>query len=133
MKESIKVGCIGCGSRGRLYSSLISKIPGFEMWAYADKLEEKTSACLDEYGGSYATRDVGKVITDSSIGAVFICTHHDMHHLFAVEAAQNHKHILIEKPMAMTIGDCQDIEDEVNKAGVVLAVGLSMKINFTFS
>jgi predicted dehydrogenase len=127
MEENIKVGCIGCGSRGRLYSSLIGKIPGFEMWAYADKLEEKANASLDEYGGSYATRDVGKVITDPSVGAVFICTHHDTHHPFAVEAAQNHKHILIEKPMAMTIGDCQKIEDEVSKAGVVLAAGFKMR------
>jgi predicted dehydrogenase len=127
MEENIRIGCIGCGSRGRLYSSLIGKIPGFEMWAYADKLQEKASASLDEYGGSYATRDVGKVITDPSIGAVFICTHHDTHHLFAVEAAQNQKHILIEKPMAMSIKDCQEIEDEVSKAGVVLAAGFKMR------
>ena len=127
MKEEIKVGCIGCGGRGRLYSSLISKISGFKMWAYADKFEEKAIACLDKYGGSYATKDVGKVITDPSIDVVFICTHHDTHYAFAVEAAQNQKHILIEKPMAMTIEDCREIEEAVNKAGVVLAVGFKMR------
>ncbi len=127
MKEEIKVGCIGCGGRGRLYSSSINKISGFKMWAYADKFEEKANACLNEYGGSYATTDVEKVIADPDVDVVFICTYHDTHHPLVIKAAQNQKHILVEKPMAMTIEDCQEIENEVNKAGVTLAVGLKMR------
>lgn len=127
MKEEIKVGCVGCGSRGRLYSSSIKKIPEFKMWAYADKFEEKADAFLNEYGGSYATTDVQRVLTDSDIDAVFICTYHDTHYPFVMKAASNKKHILVEKPMAMTIEECQEIEEEVNKAGVTLACGFKMK------
>ena len=88
MKTEIKVGCIGCGGRGRLYSSSITKISGFKMWAYADKFADKAGAFLNEYGGDYATTDVEKVLTDPDIDVVFICTHHDTHHPFVVKAAQ---------------------------------------------
>ena len=127
MKSEIKVGCIGCGGRGRFYSSSIDRISGFKMYAYADKFAEKSNAFLHKYGGSYATADVEKVLTDPDIDVVFICTHHDTHHPFVVKAAQNKKHILVEKPMAMTIEECQDIETEVNKAGVTLACGFKMR------
>ncbi|MBC8234638.1 Gfo/Idh/MocA family oxidoreductase [bacterium] len=127
MKTEIKVGCIGCGGRGKLYSSSINKISDFKMWAYADKFGEKAQAFLNEYGGNYATSDVERVLTDPDIDVVFICTHHDTHHPFVVKAAQNEKHILVEKPMAMTIEECQDIEKEVNEAGVTLACGFKMR------
>ncbi|MEM2915607.1 MAG: Gfo/Idh/MocA family oxidoreductase [Candidatus Bathyarchaeia archaeon] len=127
MTEEYKVGCIGCGNRGRLYSSMISKITGFKMWAYADKFEDRAKAFLSQYGGNYATTDVDRVLTDPDIDVVFICTYHDTHHIFAVKAAKNGKHILVEKPMAMTIQECRNIEEEVNKAGVTLACGFKMR------
>lgn len=127
MSKEYKVGCVGCGSRGRTYSSRINRIPGFRMWAYGDNYKDKADAFLSQYGGDYATADVDRVLTDPNIDVVFICTYHDTHHPFVIKAAENGKHILVEKPMALTIKECEEMEEAVNKAGVRLACGFKMK------
>ncbi|OGG55874.1 MAG: hypothetical protein A3F84_21310 [Candidatus Handelsmanbacteria bacterium RIFCSPLOWO2_12_FULL_64_10] len=127
MADVMEVGCIGCGGRGRVYSSGLAKLPGFRMRGYADARIEAAKAFQEAYGGDYATPELDRVLEDPRIGAVLICTYHDTHAPLAIKAAQQGKHILLEKPMALTIEECKAIEQAVEKAGVRMALGFKMR------
>lgn len=127
MANALNVGCIGCGLRAEIYVEKVAQLPSLKMHAYADVKQEHADRFLAEYGGVYATTDIKRVLTDPDIQAVFISTWHDTHAEFAIEAAKNGKHILIEKPLALSIDECWRIEEAVKRAGVTMCVGLKMR------
>jgi len=131
MPLPLQVGCIGCGLRAEIYVEQVAGrralLPMLQMHAYADVKQENAERFLATYGGSYATTDATRVLSDPAIHAVFISTWHDTHTDYAIEAARNGKHILIEKPLALTIDECWRIEEAVQRAGVTLCVGLKMR------
>jgi 1,5-anhydro-D-fructose reductase (1,5-anhydro-D-mannitol-forming) len=94
---------------------------------YIDARQEAAEAALREFGGDYAATDPERALNDASVDAVFICTWHDTHRPLAVAAAEAGKHILIEKPLALTVEDARAIEETVNRAGVTLVVGHKLR------
>ncbi len=60
---------------------------------------------------------------DPRIEAVYVATPHQFHCAHAVALAQAGKHIILEKPMALTLADCDAIIDAAERAGVYLIVG----------
>jgi len=125
--QKVNVGIIGCGGRGRLYSKLSSYIPDLHIRAYADIKEEVAKACLNEYGGEYYTKDTNRILNDSHIDAVIIATWHNTHTDYALKSAQAGKHIFIEKPLALTVKECDKIGEAVEKAKVKLMVCFKMR------
>jgi predicted dehydrogenase len=67
------------------------------------------------------------VLDDPQIDAVYICTRHDSHAPLAIAAARAKKHILIEKPLALNIDDCETIAREVAQAGIYLMPAFKMR------
>jgi myo-inositol 2-dehydrogenase/D-chiro-inositol 1-dehydrogenase len=127
MNSALRIGVIGCGLRAAVYCDGVDRVPAVQLRAYADVNQASADRFLARYGGGYATNDPERVLADPDIDAVFICTWHDTHTALAVSAAAHGKHILIEKPMALTIGECWTIEEAVRRSGVTLTVGLKMR------
>ena len=127
MSKALRVGCIGCGLRAEVYVEKVAQLPALNMHAYADVRQESAGRFLADYGGEYATTDAQRVLADPEVDAVIISTWHDTHTRFAIEAAKHGKHILIEKPLALTIDECWQIEEAVKRAGVTMCVGLKMR------
>jgi len=126
MKE-LRFALIGCGGLGRVHAECISKIEDARFVAYADIDGEKAEAALREFGGDYATTETGRIFSDDRIDAVYICTRHDSHAPLAISAARAGKHIFIEKPLALTIEDCEAVAREVEKAGVFMMPAFKMR------
>lgn len=124
---TIELGLIGCGALGRTHAQCVSKIPGARFAAYADVVEEAARKTLAEFGGEYATSDARHIFEDRSIQAVYICTRHDSHAPLAIAAAEAGKHILIEKPLALTIEQGEAVASAVKKAGVYLMPAFKMR------
>jgi predicted dehydrogenase len=123
----MNLALIGCGSLGKTHARCISQIDGARFIAWCDVVDAAAQAALDEFGGEYATTDVQRVLDDDRIEAVYICTLHDSHASLAIAAARAGKHILIEKPLALNMTDCEAIAREVEKAGVYLMPAFKMR------
>jgi 1,5-anhydro-D-fructose reductase (1,5-anhydro-D-mannitol-forming) len=67
------------------------------------------------------------MLADKAIEAVFICTPNDQHRAQTEQAASAGKHVLVEKPMALTAQDCQAMIDACARAGVRLGVGFQQR------
>ncbi len=123
----LNFGLIGCGQLGRVHAGCIAHIEGARFAAYADTVPEAAQGLLQQFGGDYATSDPGRVLNDPGVDAVYICTRHDSHASLAIAAAKSGKHVLIEKPLALTLEECEAVEAAVTEAGTWLMPAFKLR------
>ena len=96
--------------------------PGYVLKAGADPHPGPREAfARDHNARAYA--DVKELVADPSVEAVYIATPHQFHAPHAKLAAEHGKHIILEKPMALTLADCDAIVAAVERHKVHLVVG----------
>ena len=127
MPPSLQVAIIGCGSMGEIHAQCLSRIEGVRIHAFCDMEEQRAQMLCDRFGGTYATTNPERVLRDDAVDAVYICTHHDTHSALAIRAAEEHKHVMIEKPLALTLQECYDVGNAVEKHGITLMTGFKMR------
>jgi len=130
----VKVGIIGAGRIGRLHAeNLVRRVPGVEVVAIADVVEEAAQRCAKKLGIPRAYGDPTPIFEDSEINAVLICSSTDTHACFIEQAARSGKHIFCEKPIALDLEEIDRALDAVKKAGVFLQVGFNRRFDPSFS
>ncbi len=73
--------------------------------------------------------DLNKMLSDKELDAVSICSYSYQHKEHAIAAAKAGKHIILEKPMALSWDDCLAIKHEVEKANVKLCIGFELRFS----
>ncbi|CAH0994904.1 Glucose--fructose oxidoreductase [Emticicia aquatica] len=71
----------------------------------------------------YNYQNFDEIVNNKDIDLVYVVLPNSMHKEFVIRAAKAGKHVIVEKPMAITAKDCQEMIDACKKAGVQLAVG----------
>lgn len=127
MPATLQIGIIGCGSIGETHARCLSTIGNVTLRGFCDADEPRAQALAAKFGGSYATTDPEKVLTDDAVDAVYICTYHDTHSTLAIRAAEQHKHVMVEKPLALTLDECYAVGNAVEKHGITLMTGFKMR------
>jgi predicted dehydrogenase len=127
MPSPLRVAVIGCGSMGETHAVCLSRIDGVRLHAFCDVDEQRASALSARFAGSYATTDHERILRDGTVDAVYICTHHDTHSSLAIRAAEEHKHVMMEKPLALTLRECYDVGNAVEKNGISFMTGFKMR------
>jgi UDP-N-acetyl-2-amino-2-deoxyglucuronate dehydrogenase len=101
----IGTAIIGPGKVAHTHARALAAIPESNFVAVCGRTPEKTRAFADTYGvRAYTSLD--KLLRDPDVQAIVICTPHPQHGEQAIAAAQAGKHVLVEKPMAITLADC---------------------------
>lgn len=117
----IGVGIIGAGNFGAAHARAIREVDGLRLVAACRDDVTALSAFTAEFGGKGYT-DWRQLLADDKVDAVVIATPHAMHAEMAIGAARAGKHILLEKPMAPTVAECDAINATVAAGGVKLMV-----------
>lgn len=123
----VTLGVIGCGNMARIHMHNVVVMDGIRLHGYADVFPDAAKGFLNEFGGAYATAHANDILADDAIDAVLVSTHHDTHVTLGVAAAEAGKHILMEKPMSMTVPQCDALVEAVEKAGVRLMTGFKLR------
>ena len=132
--STVKVGIIGAGRIGRLHAeNLVRRIPGAEVVALADVMEEAARRLATELGIPHAFGEPSPIFEDPSIDAVLICSSTDTHAQFIKQAAQAGKHVFCEKPVALDLEEIDRALAAVERAGVILQVGFNRRFDPSFS
>lgn len=120
----LRFGVIGL-SRGFVLSRpMFLKDPRVRLVAAADPRGEARAAFEAEFGvRAYA--DAEALCADPEVEVVYIASPHELHAAQAVAAAGAGKHLLVEKPMALTLEACRAMRTAADAAGVALLVGPS--------
>jgi phthalate 4,5-cis-dihydrodiol dehydrogenase len=118
----IRLGIAGLGLAGALLTRAAAVEPGVTLCAAADPHPLPRAAFARDFGAQvYA--DIGDLCRDPAVEAVYIGTPHQYHAEHAILAARHGKHIILEKPMALTLAECDAILDAVDRCGVQLIIG----------
>lgn len=114
------------GWAGRRHVEAIRELgPEVCVACVADSDAEHLARTADELGVAGRFTDYRSVLDDSTVDAVSICTPHSLHHTIALDAASAGKHILCEKPLALTVDDGRVMLRAANQHGVKLYVAES--------
>jgi phthalate 4,5-cis-dihydrodiol dehydrogenase len=118
---------VGVAGLGRAFSVMLPTLAGdsrIELVAAADtRAEARTRFAADFSAKAYET--VEELCADPVVEAIYVATPHQFHARHAILAAQHSKHLLVEKPLALTLDECAAITEAARRAKVHLVVGHS--------
>lgn len=118
----MRIGLIGAGAVASLHARAASLLPGVEMTAVCDLRKEAAGAVAERIGATVFT-DLRDLLASGTTDAVIVNTPNALHRVMSVAAAEAGQHVLVEKPMSITIEDCDLMSAAAQRAGVVLQVG----------
>ncbi len=126
MPKTLRVGMVGYRFMGKAHSNAWRQAPHFfplrakiEMHTICGRDVRGVEAARDQLGWKNASTDWRALVESPEIDIVDINTPNDSHAEIAIAAARAGKHILCEKPLALTVKQCEEMLDAVKKARVV--------------
>jgi len=134
MPDKLKVGIVGCGA-----IASIRHIPAFlklknevTFQAVCDKNESLAQETSQKYQIPGVYSDLSQMLSEENLDIIDVCTSPQVHAPLAIEAIEHGCHVLLEKPMALKISDCDQMIDASHKHGVKLCVVHNMLFNPPF-
>lgn len=120
--DKIKFGIVGVGSWGRVHAEVYSTHDACSLHAVCDLEESRAREVAAAYGARKVYTDYNEMMRDAEIDAVAVVTPDFAHCGPIVAAARAGKHVIVEKPLATTEEDVEEIAEAVRKAGITLMV-----------
>jgi predicted dehydrogenase len=123
---SIRVAVIGVGHLGRHHARILSELPGARLTAVVDTIEERARAAAEPSGAA--------VLTDyralqNNVDAITIAVPTELHRDIAQPFLERGIPVLVEKPMARSLAEADDLLQAARKSNAVLAVGHTERYN----
>jgi len=123
-ERKLRIGVAGLGRAFAVMLPTFKADPRVSLVAAADTRAEARQRFAEEFSANAYTT-VEELCADPAVEVIYVATPHQWHARHAALAAQHRKHLLIEKPMALTLQECAAIIDAARGAGVHLVVGHS--------
>ncbi len=123
----MNVGIIGCGKIAQ-----IRHIPEYtdnanaKITGYYDFNYERAQELAEKYGGKAYT-SVDELLENPELDAVSVCVANNAHAEISIKALKAGKHVLCEKPMAVTLEDCIAMTEEAEKSQKLLMIGQNQR------
>lgn len=133
MNKKIGIGIIGIGMMGNIFAKIINQNPFLDLVGITGSRDFTKIEKLSTDYKTIAYKNYKDLINNSKVDAVFICLPENLHTEPAIESALAGKHLFIEKPIASKIDDAEKIINAVNKSGVKLIVGHSLRFDPRYS
>ena len=124
--KKFKLGVIGCGARSEANIGSIGRVPELEIAALCDivphKMERRAVLIKNGPKPKFAS-NLGELLQIKELDAIVIITPNDTHRDIAVAALHAGLHVWVEKPLAMTVAECNDIIGAAERTGKIVQVG----------
>ena len=118
--KTINVGLIGFGLSGRyLIAPFLMANPNFRLKTV---VQQTASTASEAYPSVKSVKNLNDVLTDDDIDLVIVSSPNETHFDYARKSLLAGKHVLIEKPMAGTVAECEILMDLAERQGKVLSV-----------
>jgi scyllo-inositol 2-dehydrogenase (NADP+) len=120
MNAPIKVGLVGYGLAGRVFHApLLEANPNFNLAWIVQRTGDEAAA---RYPKAKILRDVEALFQNADVELVVVATPNQTHFPFAMQALEAGKHVVVDKPFAITTHDADTMIETASKAGRVLSV-----------
>jgi predicted dehydrogenase len=126
MLKKLKFGVIGCGGiANHKHMANLSKFPEVELSAFSDLFLDKAQKSAKQYGTADAAvyMDYRQLLANADIDVVHVCTANDSHAEITIAALEAGKHVMCEKPMAISTTDATSMLETARRTGKKLTIG----------
>jgi len=120
MKE-IKVGMIGSGFIARVHCQALATLPGVRVTAQCSPNEQRRLAFVKELGISESYPDHRQLLAEARVDVVVVATPNHLHAPMALDVISAGKHVIMEKPLCLTLDQADQIIDAARRQGVLVA------------
>jgi UDP-N-acetyl-2-amino-2-deoxyglucuronate dehydrogenase len=120
--QSLRFGIIGCGSIGPTHAGAIQQIEEARLVAVADTIAERADNMAETFNVTRAYDSHEALINDDGIDVVCICTPSGLHADVTIEALRAGKHVIVEKPMEVSLEACDRMIAAADETGKKLSV-----------
>lgn len=121
--EKIKIGVIGVGGISECHINAYLKNPNVELYAFCDINEKRLKEMSEKYSITRTFTDMNDMLKLKEIDAVSVCTWNSAHAVCTIAALNAGKHVLCEKPMAMSAQEGEDMKAAAIKNNKLLMIG----------
>lgn len=121
------IAIIGCGDMGRVHAACLSQLEQVRLYAFCDQDLARARSFQQQYPDALVTDQPEQVFADRQVDVVYIATHTDSHIALGLAAIQAHKHLMIEKPVALTSADARAIWQALQPSGLMAMVALKFR------
>ncbi|UQZ85423.1 putative oxidoreductase YcjS [Paenibacillus konkukensis] len=125
-QHQVNIGIIGLGGIGTSkHLPSLAKVPQARVIAFCDLEEDKAALAAKQFGadGAKVYSDYRKLLEESAIDVVHVCTPNSSHAEITVAALEAGKHVMCEKPMAITSADAKRMLEAAKRTGKKLTIG----------
>ncbi len=119
----MRIGLIGAGAIARrVHLPALKLIDEIEVTWLCDKDEELCRKVADEFNVRHCTTDYQRILDDNTVDMVDICTPTQTHHEIAKAALLARKHVLVEKPLTLSLAEAIDLYKQLRSSGLQLCI-----------
>lgn len=129
MSDPLKVVVVGCGNMGASHARAYHKLDGFEIVGLVSRRPESRNRVSDELGGLPTFGDFDEALATAQPDVVSINTYPDTHANYVRKSLAAGAHIFVEKPLATTVEEAQEIADLAKAAGKKVVVGYILRVH----
>ena len=119
--ERLRTALVGCGKVGQIHAEALAELPESEFVAVCDASADRAEAFASRYGAR-GFDDLEMMLEQGRVDVLLVATPHPLHAEAAIKAARHGTHVLIEKPMAASLADCDTMLAAAEAAGITLGV-----------
>jgi predicted dehydrogenase len=123
VSEPVRVGVVGLGYWGPNLARNFDRLPDAELRWICDSSEEARARWGAQFPRTRVSADVEELLADADLDAVAIATHVPSHAELATRVLEAGKHCFVEKPLAQTVADAEEVVAVAERSGRVLMVG----------
>lgn len=107
--QNVRWGIVGLGWFGEVHAEVLATSPGIELAAVCTRRPKRLAEVADRFQVARRYTDYRQMLADPDLDVIGITTHVNDHRDIAIDALKSGKHVFLEKPMAPTPSDCDQI------------------------
>jgi myo-inositol 2-dehydrogenase/D-chiro-inositol 1-dehydrogenase len=125
----VRVGLIGFGAWGRCHAEAIARTPGAELAAISARSPETCAAARQEFPAARVYDDYRAMLAQADLDLVDVVLPSHLHCEVGCAVLEAGRHLLLEKPMALSVAECDALLESARRHGRILAIGHEMRLS----
>jgi myo-inositol 2-dehydrogenase / D-chiro-inositol 1-dehydrogenase len=127
--SDVRFGLIGYGAWGSHHARAITSTPGAQIVAIAARSEETRATAVKDHPQARVYADYQVLLETEQLDVVDVVLPTDLHHEVGKAVLESGRHLLLEKPMALRLEHCDELNALARDRGLVLAVGHELRLS----
>lgn len=121
MSKTLGAAILGCGGIGTAHAWATTRVPDVKMVACVDPVRERAEAFAKRFGGEAYT-DPARALARPDVDFALVTTANDLHAPLTIQALEAGKHVMVQKPMALSLEQCDAMVAAAERTGKKLMV-----------